>query len=188
VSDAENATTESRPARLFGHLAEFKTVDELLFAAGQCRDRGFTRWDCHTPFPVHGLDRAMGVKQTILPWIVLAGGLFGCGLGFGLQWFTNAFDYPFVVSGKPVVSLAIYIPVMFELTVLCAALAAFISMLAMNNLPQLYHAVFTGSRFPRATSDRFFVCIEAKDPIFDDEETRAFLEGLGASHFERLEE
>jgi len=203
VSDAENPTStapveepredlgaapESASTVLFGYLAEFPTVDEILAAAGACREKGFTRWDCHTPFPVHGLDRAMGVKQTLLPWIVLAGGFAGCATGLGLQWFTNVFDYPFVVSGKPVFSFAVYIPVMFELTVLFAALACFVGMLALNNLPFLYHPVFRSRRFARATDDRFFITIEANDPRFDEAGTRSFLEGLGASHVERLEE
>lgn len=198
MSDAEHPNSGSDAAgqkELVGYLAEFETVDEILAAAEACRDKGFKAWDCHTPFPVHGLDRAMGVKQTILPWIVLGGGVTGFFAGLVLQWFTNAFDggfilhgYPFMVSGKPVFSLAVYIPVMFELTVLFSALACFGGMLALNNLPLLYHPVFTSARFARATDDRFFISVEANDGKFDAEGTRDFLAGLGAAAVEALEE
>jgi hypothetical protein len=200
VSDAEHPTSsaalEERPPEapaagggaLVGYLAEFPTVDAILAAAEACRDEGFTRWDCHTPFPVHGLDRAMGLRQTLLPWIALGGGVAGCLTGLGLQWFTNAFDYPFLVSGKPVFSFAVYIPVMFELTVLFSALACFVGMLALNDLPRLYHPVFRSARFARATDDRFFVSVDASDPRFDEVKTRAFLEGLEPDQVERLEE
>jgi len=208
VSDAENPTlapaapggaasgSSGGEMELVGYLAEFETVDEILAAAEACRDKGLKAWDCHTPFPVHGLDRAMGVKQTILPWIVLGGGITGCLFGLVLQWFTNVFDgdfallhgYPFMVSGKPVFSLAIYIPVVFELTILFSALACFVGMLVLNNLPLLYHPVFRSSRFARATDDRFFISIEAADAKFDADATGDFLAGLGAAHVERLEE
>ena len=207
MSDAENPTlaaaapegaasgSSGGEKELVGFLAEFETVDEILTAAEACRDKGLKAWDCHTPFPVHGLDRAMGVKQTILPWIVLGGGITGCFSGLLLQWFTNAFDggfilhgYPFMVSGKPTFSLAIYIPVVFELTVLFSALACFGGMLALNNLPLLYHPVFRSARFARATDDRFFISIEATDKKFDAEGTGEFLAGLGATAVERLEE
>ena len=130
----------------------------------------------------------MGVKSTKLPWLVLFGAATGSGLGLLLQWWTNAVDYPLIISGKPLFSLPANIPVIFETTVLFGALSAFIGMLAFNQLPQLYHPVFKSERFKRASSDRFFVSIEAADPKFDPDATRKLLESLGSSAVESLEE
>lgn len=159
-----------------GLLAEFESPAELVRAAEQVRQAGYLRWDAHTPYPIHGLSRAMAVKDTALGWIVLAGGIFGCSLGIGLQWWTNAVDYPIVISGKPLWSLPANIPVAFELTILFAALSAFFGMLVLNGLPRHHHWVFDDERFQRATSDRYFISIESSDPRFDLAESRALLE------------
>lgn len=174
--------------RLAGYLAEFHTPGAILHAAQQVRDAGYTRWDVHTPFPVHGMDRAMGLKRTRLPWIVFVCGATGAGGALLMQWWMNAVDYPFRISGKPFFSLPANIPIMFELTVLLAAFGAFFGMLALNGLPRLYHAVFLSRRFRRVTTDRFFISIECDDPQFDPQRTRTFLESLGASAVEPLEE
>ncbi len=171
---------------LSGLLLEFDAVDPLLAAVEKVRDAGFKQWDVHTPFPVHGCDEAMGIKPTRLPFISLAGGLAGATGALALQWWTNAVDYPFLISGKPLFSLPANVPVIFELTVLLSALGAFIGMLALNGLPQLYHPLFTNSRFRRATDDRFFIYIEAADPRFDPLQTREFLSSLGGSHIEEV--
>ncbi len=176
------------PAPTYGVLAEFDTVAALLAAARGVRDAGYRRWDAHSPFPVHGLDRAMGVRPTLLPWLVLGGGLAGAGGSLLLQWWTNAIDYPYVISGKPFFSLPANIPVIFESTVLLAALTAFFGMLALNRLPELYHPVFKSDRFRRVTSDRFFIVIEAADPRFDPQRTPALLRSLGATAVEVLED
>jgi hypothetical protein len=173
--------------RLAGLLVEFETPGEILAAAEKVRDAGYTRWDAHTPFPVHGLDRAMGLRGTKLPWIVMAGGTTGCLFGLGLQWWTNAVNYPFVISGKPFWSIPANIPVMFEITVLFSALSAFLAMILMNGFPQWHHPVFTSERFRRATQDRFFLSVEVEDPLFDESRTTAFLRGLGGVSLERLE-
>jgi hypothetical protein len=173
--------------RLAGFLVEFETAGDILAAAAKVRDAGYTRWDAHTPFPVHGLDRAMGLSDTKLPWIVMAGGTFGCLGGLALQWWTNAVNYPFVISGKPFWSIPANIPVTFELTVLFSALAAFLSVILLNGFPRWHHPVFSSERFRRATTDRFFVSIEAEDPLFDESKTPAFLRGLGGLNVERLE-
>jgi len=182
------AAAESPETRLWGYLVEFKDVESLLSAAEKIRDAGYTRWDAHTPFPVHGLNDAMGLRATRLPWIVFLAGLAGAGTGLGLQWFTNAFDYPFLISGKPLFSLPANIPVMFELTILFAAVAAFVGMLALNGLPRPYHALFGSRRFRRVTADRFFISVEAADPRFDEERTWSLLESLGGEGLERIEE
>ena len=179
--------TAPEPRHLAGFLAEFESPADILAAAAKVRDAGYRRWDAHTPFPVHGLDQAMGLRGTKLPWIVMAGGTTGCLFGLALQWWTNAVNYPFLISGKPFWSIPANIPVMFELTVLFSAISAFGSMILMNGFPQWHHPVFSSERFRRATQDRFFLSIEADDPRFDEERTLAFLRGLGGLGVERLE-
>ena len=183
-SDLRRAPGETA---LWGLMVDFETVEQLITAAEKIRDAGYTRWDAHTPFPVHGLDRAMGLKGSRLPWIVMAGGTVGCGFGIFLQWWTNAHNYQFAISGKPFWSLPANIPIAFELTVLFSAITAFTSVILLNGLPQLHHPVFTSERFRRVTQDRFFLSIEASDPLFDEQRTLSFLRGLGGTAVERLE-
>jgi hypothetical protein len=177
----------ARAARLAGFLVEFETAGDLRDACEKVRDAGFTRWDAHTPFPVHGLDGAMGLKPTVLPWLVFGGGATGALFGLGLQWWANAKNFPLIISGKPFWSIPANIPVTFELTVLFAAITAFLGMLVLNGFPRLHHPVFGSSRFRRASIDRFFLSIEAADPHFDEHTTPSFLRGLGGVHLERLE-
>ncbi len=190
MSQAGAMPSESRaaPKKLWGYVVEFETVQDLLAAAEKVRDAGYRRWDCHTPFPVHGLNDAMGIRPTRLPRVVMGAGATGAVVGLGLQYFTNAVDYPFVVSGKPLFSLPANIPVIFELTVLFSALTAFFGMLVVNGLPQWYHALFAGRRFARVTTDRFCISVEARDPRFDEAATRGLLESLGGSKVERIED
>jgi hypothetical protein len=182
------ASESAAESRLWGLVVEFETVDRVLTAAEKVRDAGFTRWDVHTPFPVHGLNDAMGIRQTKLPLVVLGAGISGAGLGLLMQWWMNAHDYRLIVSGKPFFSLPANIPVMFELTILLGAIAAFVGMIAFNNLPMFHHPIFNSRRFKRATTDRFVVVIEAADPKFDPVRTPAFLESLGGSAVERVED
>lgn len=167
--------------RVAGLLLELESADALVQACLEVRDAGYTRWDAHSPFPVHGLDRAMGLSPTFLPWMVMGGGALGCLAGLGLQWWSNAANYPFVISGKPFWSIPANIPVTFELTVLFSAIAAFLGMILLNGFPRWHHPVFSSRRFRRATVDRFFVSIEAEDPQFDPERTAEFLRSLGGS-------
>ncbi len=185
-----SAREESRTSggHLLGYLAEFETVDGLYLACQQVRDQGYRRWDAHAPFPVHGLDDAMGIRATKLPWLVFFAGAAGGGLGLLLQWWTNAVDYPVIISGKPMFSIPANIPITFETTVLLAALSAFIGMLAFNGLPRYHHPVFRSKRFRRATTDRFFISIDAKDPKFSATDTRKFLDSLQGARVESLEE
>ncbi len=173
--------TTTEPAAL---LAEFDSVDTLKSAAQAIRDEGFRRWDAHSPYPVHGLDRAMGIRPTVLPWLVLGAGLTGCAVALLLQWGTNAVAYPFIISGKPFFSLPANIPITFELIVLFSALAAFGGVMVLNRLPEFAHPVFRSPRFRRATTDGFFISIDAADPRFDVERTKALLESLGAAAVE----
>jgi hypothetical protein len=185
--------------RLYGLLAEFDSPRSIYEAAKRVRAAGYRFWDCCTPFPVHGLDRVMGVKMTILPMLVFGAGATGCILGLVLQWYTNATDLPawfivpvrgyaFMISGKPFWSLPANIPVIFELTVLLSAVAAVTLMLLLNGLPRLYHPLFKSKRFLRATDDRFFVVIEARDPKFYREKTERFLESLSPISVEAVED
>ncbi|MFH1466298.1 MAG: DUF3341 domain-containing protein [Pseudomonadota bacterium] len=174
-------------APTWGILAEFEDVPAILRAAAGVRDAGFTRWDAHTPFPVHGLNEAMGLQPTRLPWVVFGAGMSGALGALLLQWWTNAVDYPFNISGKPLFSLPADIPVMFEGTILLAAITAFVGMLVANGLPSWHHPAFRSPRFTRATDDRFFLTIEASDPRYDPDATRALLCSLGALGVEDLE-
>lgn len=172
---------------LWGLLVEFDSPDALVAAAEEVRIAGFTRWDAHTPFAVHGLDGAMGIRRTRLPMLVALGGATGCLGGILLQWWTNAVDYPFLISGKPLFSLPANIPVAFETTILLSALTALLGMLTLNGLPQLHHPLFASRHFRRATDDRYFISVEAADPLFDRVRTRAFLESLGGVRVEEVE-
>jgi len=183
----------------WGIMAEFDTTAKITHAAEKVRDAGFKQWDCHTPFPVHGLDKTMGVKPTILPVVVFLAGLAGCTMGLILQWFTNAtvFDmwmivpvsgYDFLISGKPLLSGPAWIPVIFESTILFAAVSTVALMLAFNKLPQLYHPTLKSQRFARAPDDRFFVVIEASDPKYSTQETESLLRELDPLSIEILED
>jgi hypothetical protein len=175
-------------AKLVGLLAEFPTVTAVTEAARRVRAAGYARWDVHTPFPVHGIDPVIGIRPTRLPWIVLCAGLFGLVGGITLQWYVNAHDYQFLISGKPFWSLPANIPVAFETTVLCSALTAVFGMLLLNRLPSHYHPLLKIDRFRRATSDRFFIVIDATDQRFSaDSAAKLFLDA-GATAVERVED
>lgn len=171
----------------FGLLAEFASPADLYHACERVRDAGYTRWDAHSPFPVHGLERAMGIRRSILPWIILVAGLTGAILGFVLQWWVHVSAYPLVISGKPFFAWPAFIPITFELGVLFGAFGAVIGMLALNRLPMHYHPLFHAKIFERVTDDAFFISIESWDPRFDASATRTLLEGLGARRVELVE-
>lgn len=171
-----------------GLVAEFADVDSVIRAARRVRDAGFTRWDVHSPFPIHGIDAAMGIRPTILPWLVLGGGLTGVTAGLLLQWYANAVSYPFLISGKPFFSLPAFVPVIFEMGVLLAALTAVFGMLGLNKLPTLYNPLFRSERFRRVTNDRFFIVIDASDPLFDETKTSELLSSSGATTVEKVED
>jgi hypothetical protein len=163
---------------IYGLLAEFEDPTSLVVAADRARENGYVCMDAYSPFPIEELHHAIGMHHTRLPLIVLIGGLVGCFGGFGLQYWVSAVAYPINVGGKPFDSWPAFIPVTFECTILVAALACVLGMLALNGLPQPYHPVFNVPRFALASRNRFFLCIEARDPRFHLEETRRFLETL----------
>jgi mono/diheme cytochrome c family protein len=184
MSDTHAEHSESRSetgtvvveAPLHGLLAEYDNPTALIAAAKKVRDAGYAKWDTFTPFPVHGIDRAMGIRMTRLPWIVMAAAMVGLGTATWLQWWTNASDYPWIVSGKPFWSIPANVPIMFELTILFSAITAPVAMLVLNGLPLPSHPLDLKRRFARVTDDKFFLLIEASDPKFDDQATRELLE------------
>jgi hypothetical protein len=178
--------SSTRPA-LYGVMGEFDNRFDLLEAVKKARAEGYTCMDAYTPFPIHGLGEALGFEDRRLPWLVLIGGLVGCVAGFGSMYWIAAIRYPINVGGRPLFSWPSFIPITFETTVLCAALAAVFGMLALNGLPQPYHPVFNAPRFALASRNRFFFCIEAADPKFEPAEVRRFLEQLHAREVVDLE-
>lgn len=165
-------------APIYGLMAEFESPEDLLDAAHRAHAAGYRRMDAYSPFPVAGLAEAIGFHRTYLPLVVLLGGIAGGLGGYLLQYFTSVIDYPLNVGGRPLHSWPAFIPVTFEMTVLIAALAAVLGMLALNGLPRPYHPVFNVPRFELASRNLFFLCIEATDPQFDAERTKQFLESL----------
>jgi mono/diheme cytochrome c family protein len=159
-------------------VAEFDDAAAVARAARAVRDAGYRRFDVFSPYPIHGIERDMGLRPTHLPWIVLGLGLTGTACALLLQWWTNGVDYPFRISGKPLFGLPAAIPITFELSVLLAAFAAFFGMLGLNRLPLHHHPLFEHPRFRRATDDGFFLAVEAGDAQFDARRTRELLQGL----------
>lgn len=174
--------------KIYGLLAEFDTPTELVRAAQQVRDAGYKKTDAFSPFPLHEIDEALGIKRSILPFMVLGGGIVGLLTGLGLQYFVHVVDYPLIVGGRPFFSLPSFIPVSYELTILLAAFTAVFGMIALNGLPQPYHPVFNVPRFALATREKFFLLIERKDPQFDYEQTKSFMQGLNAQEVFDVEE
>ena len=169
----------TKPAT-YGLLAEFVTPAELTAAAKRARAAGYRRMDAYAPFPVEGLAEALELRRSRVPSITLAGGILGGLSGYFMQYWIAAINYPENIGGRPLHSWPAFIPVTFELTILGAALAAVLGMLALNGLPMPYHPVFHVPRFVLASRDRFFLLIEARDPKFDRQATERFLESLGS--------
>ena len=165
---------------IYGILAEFDTPTQLVDAARQVRDAGYTKTDAFSPFPLHEIDEALGIKRSILPYLVFCGAVTGLLTGIGLQVFVHYIDYPLNVGGRPYISIPSFVPPSYELTILFAGFTAVFGMLFLNGLPRPYHPVFNVERFALATREKFFLIIEAEDPKFDYEETRSFMESLDA--------
>ena len=174
--------TEARKPALL--LAEFDTTKDVMHAAEKVRDAGYTSWDTHTPFPIHGMDRAMGLPQSKLGAIVFPVAMIGTTLGFLMMWWMNGIDYPLIIGGKPGYSLPSQIPIMFEITVLLSAFATVFGMLHLNRLPRHHHPIFNSERFITSTDHKYFVSIESNDPKFDLEKTKKLLEQCHATHVE----
>jgi len=163
---------------IHGLMAEFDSPTELVLAARRAHDQGYRKMDAYTPFPIEELSDAIGFRHTRLPLVVLIGGIVGCLGGYGLQYWVSAIEYPLNVGGRPYNSWPSFIPITFETTVLVAALSAVLGMLALNGLPMPYHPVFNVKSFALASKDKFFLCIEAEDPLYDRAATEHFLKTL----------
>lgn len=171
-----HATVKENP--VYGLMAEFKESTDLVKAAESARLAGYKNMDAYSPIPVHGLAEAIGFHDSLVPWIIFIAGVTGACSGYSMQWWINVVAYPLNAGGKPFISWPNFIPVTFECTILFAAFGAVISMLALNGLPRPHHPIFNGPRFELASQDRFFLCIESKDPKFDMDGTAKFLAGL----------
>ena len=174
--------------RIYGLMAEFENPNELVAAARRAREEGYRKMDAYTPYPIHELTEALGIRPTRLPLLVLAGAVLGCATALGLQWFSATIHYPLNVGGRPYNSWPAFIVPTFECTILFAALSAVVGMILLNGLPQPYHPVFNAPRFALASRDRFFLCIEAKDPKFDLDKTTRFLTNLGPRVVSQVED
>src|ERR1700719_3305944 len=162
-------------SKLYGLMAEFDQPEPLLEAARRAHAEGYRHMDAYSPMPVEGLAEAIGFRRTMVERLVLAAGVLGATGGFTLCWWMTVIAYPHIVAGRPLNSWPAYVPITFEGMVLIACLTAVIGMLALNGMPQPYHPVFNVKEFERASRDKFFLCIEASDPMFDPEVTRQFL-------------
>ncbi len=170
-----------RPLGLYGLMAEFENPGDLVAATREAREAGYRKLDAYTPYPIEALTEALDIHDRKLPALVLGGGILGGLLGYALCYWTSVISYPLIIGGKPLHSAPAFIVPTFETTILVAAFAAVLGMLGLNGLPMPYHPVFNTPRFALASRDRFFLCIEARDPKFDREKTRAFLETLRPS-------
>jgi len=176
------------PDKKYGLIAMFDTPAEIFHAAEMVRDAGYRFWDVITPFPIHGMDRAMGMRRSQVPRFSLAGGIIGFVTGMTLIWWSGAWNFKLTVGGKPLFSPLFAFPISYELTILFTGFATILGMFLLNRLPMHYHAVMKQPHFPRATNDRFFVVIEARDPQYDTAATKALLEKAGGREVVELED
>ena len=175
-------------AKIHGIMAEYTTPADAMHAAEKVRDAGFRKWDVFTPFPVHGMDKAMGLKNSRVGWFSFIGGVTGYTTGMLMIWWMNAVDYKVLIGGKPMFSPFGAFPPSYELTILLGAFGAIGGMLFLNKLPRLHHPLLKNKRFALATHDRYFVVIETADPKFNEVETRKLLEAAGSKRIELVEE
>ena len=183
----ERPKTETR-SKIFGILAEFSNPGEVFRAAEKVRDQGYKKWDVHSPFPIHGMEAAMGAGDSKVGFIALFSALSGVFGGFGLQYWVNVYAQPYVIGGKPLNSYPAFIPVTFEPGILFTAFGCLLGMLALNGLPRLYHALFKSKNFHRFSDNGFFISIEARDSRFNLGEARKLLQEIGGRNIEVLED
>jgi hypothetical protein len=179
-------TALEKTPRIWGLLAQYENPHDVYVACEKVRDAGYEQWDSCTPFPVHGLDKAMGCKPSKVPWIVLVVGLSGSTFMLWFESFAMGNLYPMIVGGKPLFSLPAFVPVWYEITVLSSCIAAFLGNWILSGLPQPNHPAFNSKAFERVTDDKFFIMIESADPKFNLEETRSLLASTRATSIEEL--
>ncbi len=188
------ANDTKRPAL---YLAEYETPNAIAQAAMKVRDAGYENWDCHTPYAMHGMDEAMGLKPTRIGVLSFIFGMLGVATAVALMQYTNAFDfnllnigagYPLIVGGKPPGAFPSMVPIMFELGILLCGFATLFGLLGIIKLPMHNHPIFASDRFEAATDDKFFISIEAADQKFDLDRTRALLEATNPTYIELVEE
>ncbi len=189
MSDSNEQSSGARPKKVYGYVAEFGSAPAIYHAAEKVRDAGYRKWDVHTPYPVHGIDHAMGLGKSWLSALVLAGGVTGGLFALWLQFFTQVSLYPTVVQNKPTnfFTVPAFFPVIFELTILFSAFATLFGLLGFIQLPRWNHPLFESELFRKFSDDGFMLVIEARDSRFDREKTRAFLEEMGALQIEAVE-
>lgn len=180
------STSKDQNQSLYGILAEFRNPKELTDAARLCVQKGYNKFDTFSPFPIHGMDKAMNLKKSKLGWIVLGHAILGFSGAIAMMYYMSVIDYPINISGKPFFNAPAWVPITFELTVLLSAFGTVFGMFFLNGLPKLHNPLFNVQRFKKATDDGFFVCIEAEDAQFEEGEVRKFLEEAGATHIEEV--
>lgn len=180
-----NGTTITTP---YAILAEFDTPADLMHAAEVVRDQGFTRWDVYSPFPIHGMDDAMGLKNSKVGYFSFTGGVIGFTTGMLMIWWMNAVDYPVVIGGKPMFSPFGAFPPSYELTILLGSFGTLFGMFFLNRLPRWYNPLFKRERFKKVTHDKFFLAIETSDPKYSETEIRKLLQSAGSKHIELVED
>ncbi|RMF08348.1 MAG: DUF3341 domain-containing protein [Candidatus Neomarinimicrobiota bacterium] len=175
-------------SKVVGVLGQFRDPTALVHGAEAVRDAGYKQWDTHSPFPIHGMDQAMGMKRSGLGYFIGLCAFLGAATGFGLQSWAHAIAYPAIIAGKPLFAWQAYIVITFALLVLFGAIGSVIGMLLFNRLPRFHHPVFYSDRFESCSDDGFFISIEADDPQFDQENTVRLLKEAGALAVDILEE
>jgi len=178
----------TKPPRTWGLMAQYDSAADIYSACEEVRDAGYSKWDACTPFAVHGLDKAMGLKPSKLPWLVFCGGLTGGTFAMSFMIWVSAIAYPLNIGGKPLLSIPAFIPVTFELTVLFSVFSTFFGLWFLCGLPQLFHPAFGNKAFEKVTDDKFFILVESEDPKFDLGRTKTLLEQTGASLVEEVED
>ena len=174
--------------QIYGLLAEFKNPADLLHAAEKVKENGYLDYDCFSPFPIHGLDEAMGLSRSIVGYIVGIGCIVGASAGLGLQYWASTIEYPMIISGKPLFSWQAYMIITFVLMVLGGAFSALLGMFHLNKIPTFHHPLFNSENFKKVTDDGFFIVIESKDPEYNMEDTKLFLKDIGGYNIEEVEE
>ena len=183
----DGSLTTTKGDEFYGLMAQFDSPSAIVAAARRTYEVGYRRINAYSPFPIEGLSEAIGYHRDYVALCTLICGILGALGGFSLQYWTAAIAYPLNVGGRPLLSLPAFIPVTFECTILLGSFGAFIGNLLMNRLPQPYHPAFNAPNFARASQDRFFLCVNSDDPMYDERRTRAFLEGLGAIEVSNVE-